>query len=116
MSSSGSADACDTHPNASIASQPERNTVRFIAGLRGKFTICLGLAGSERPARFETSPGSGHALEELVRVANARPQVLMAERRNQWIPFAPRLARASHLRPPLPRLFRSFRATGCRWN
>ena len=30
--------------------------------------ICLGLAGKPRPQRFETEPGSGHALETLHRV------------------------------------------------
>lgn len=38
-----------------------------------RFRICLGLAGSTRPQAFETSPGSGHALEELERVAHSRP-------------------------------------------
>jgi uncharacterized protein (TIGR03067 family) len=38
-----------------------------------RFTICLGLAGASRPARFATAPGSGHALEELVRTERARP-------------------------------------------
>lgn len=38
-----------------------------------RFTICLGLAGSQRPERFATKPGSGHALEKLVRVEHARP-------------------------------------------
>jgi uncharacterized protein (TIGR03067 family) len=38
-----------------------------------QFTICLGLVGAERPERFATSRGSGHALEELVRVEHARP-------------------------------------------
>jgi uncharacterized protein (TIGR03067 family) len=38
-----------------------------------QLTICLGLAGSFRPERFATSPGSGHALEALVRTENARP-------------------------------------------
>ncbi len=38
-----------------------------------RFTICLGLVGAERPERFATSRGSGHALEELVRVEHARP-------------------------------------------
>jgi uncharacterized protein (TIGR03067 family) len=38
-----------------------------------RFTICLGLAGAERPERFVTSRGSGHALEELERVEHARP-------------------------------------------
>ncbi len=35
--------------------------------------ICLGLAGSSRPEKFETAAGSGHALEDLVRVEHARP-------------------------------------------
>jgi len=35
--------------------------------------ICLGLAGSSRPEKFETTAGSGHALEDLVRVEHARP-------------------------------------------
>ena len=38
-----------------------------------RFKICLGLVGSERPESFVTSRGSGHALEELVRVEHARP-------------------------------------------
>jgi uncharacterized protein (TIGR03067 family) len=38
-----------------------------------RFTICLGLVGAQRPERFATSRGSGHALEELVRVEHARP-------------------------------------------
>lgn len=38
-----------------------------------RFTICLGLVGAARPERFATSPGSGHALEELARVERARP-------------------------------------------
>jgi uncharacterized protein (TIGR03067 family) len=38
-----------------------------------RFTLCLGLAGSTRPERFATTPGSGHALERLVRTGRARP-------------------------------------------
>jgi uncharacterized protein (TIGR03067 family) len=38
-----------------------------------RFTICLGLVGAARPERFATTPGSGHALEELMRVTHARP-------------------------------------------
>jgi uncharacterized protein (TIGR03067 family) len=38
-----------------------------------RFTICLGLVGARRPERFATTRGSGHALEELVRVEHARP-------------------------------------------
>jgi uncharacterized protein (TIGR03067 family) len=33
--------------------------------------ICLGSAGNSRPTSFATAPGSGHALETLVRVARA---------------------------------------------
>jgi uncharacterized protein (TIGR03067 family) len=39
-----------------------------------RFRICLGLAGARRPASFVTSPGSGHALEELIRVDDQRPR------------------------------------------
>lgn len=50
------------------------NRCEGLFGLDGdRFTICLGLAGSSRPQRFATAPGSGHALEELVRVEYARP-------------------------------------------
>ncbi len=38
-----------------------------------RLTFCLGLAGAKRPDRFVTGHGSGHALEELVRVNPARP-------------------------------------------
>jgi len=38
-----------------------------------RFTICLGLVGAARPECFATRRGSGHALEELVRVERARP-------------------------------------------
>jgi uncharacterized protein (TIGR03067 family) len=38
-----------------------------------RFRLCLGLVGSKRPERFATTPGSGHALEELVRKDSARP-------------------------------------------
>jgi len=38
-----------------------------------RFRLCLGLVGSKRPERFATTPGSGHALEELVRKDHARP-------------------------------------------
>jgi uncharacterized protein (TIGR03067 family) len=33
--------------------------------------ICLGSAGNPRPTSFATSPGSGHAVETLVRTARA---------------------------------------------
>jgi uncharacterized protein (TIGR03067 family) len=40
--------------------------------------ICLGLAGNSRPTSFATSPGSGHVLETLVRVAAAGSPPAMA--------------------------------------
>lgn len=33
----------------------------------GTWRICLGFAGRDRPTAFVTTPGSGHALETLVR-------------------------------------------------
>jgi uncharacterized protein (TIGR03067 family) len=38
------------------------------------FKICLGLTGRHRPSDFKTSPGSGHALENLRRVLRQRPE------------------------------------------
>jgi uncharacterized protein (TIGR03067 family) len=35
--------------------------------------FCLALGGAKRPAAFVTSPGSGHALEELTRLEKSRP-------------------------------------------
>ena len=37
-------------------------------------TLCLGLTGSPRPARFVTTAGSGHALQRLHRVSAVRPK------------------------------------------
>jgi uncharacterized protein (TIGR03067 family) len=39
-----------------------------------RFKICLGLTGAKRPSGFKTSPGSGHALENLRRVLKTRPK------------------------------------------
>jgi uncharacterized protein (TIGR03067 family) len=39
-----------------------------------RFKICLGLSGAKRPRGFKTSPGSGHALENLRRVLKTRPK------------------------------------------
>jgi uncharacterized protein (TIGR03067 family) len=38
------------------------------------FKICLGMTGAKRPSGFKTSPGSGHALENLRRVLKTRPK------------------------------------------
>ena len=72
--------------NIDVEQEPHHIDIDFVEGpeagnrsegifrLEGdRFTICLGLTGSPRPGRFETSRGSGHALEELVRVEHARP-------------------------------------------
>jgi len=44
-------------------------------------TFCLGLVGSSRPPAFATSAGSGHALERLRRVSDARPTDVTGGRR-----------------------------------
>jgi uncharacterized protein (TIGR03067 family) len=38
-----------------------------------RLTICLGFAGESRPKAFNTTRGSGHALEHLTRADHARP-------------------------------------------
>jgi uncharacterized protein (TIGR03067 family) len=51
------------------------------------FKICLGLVGSDRPSSFATTPGSGHALEDLRRVLKTRPEgVKGGTRQPQTIP------------------------------
>jgi uncharacterized protein (TIGR03067 family) len=69
-----------------VEKEPHRIDIDFIEGPEagnrceglfqldgGQLTFCLGLAGSSRPEHFATSPGSGHALEVLVRADSARP-------------------------------------------
>jgi len=55
------------------------------------WTICIGLAGVKRPARFAATPGSGHALETLTRaVAGAAAEQVepagepVAELEGEW--------------------------------
>jgi uncharacterized protein (TIGR03067 family) len=43
--------------------------------------LCLGLAGSSRPARFGTAEGSGHALERLRRISPDRPAAVSGGQR-----------------------------------
>jgi uncharacterized protein (TIGR03067 family) len=43
--------------------------------------LCLGVVGAERPKRFATTPGSGHALERLRRSSSARPPDVKGGRR-----------------------------------
>jgi uncharacterized protein (TIGR03067 family) len=69
-----------------VEADPHRIDIEFVEGPEaGKWsygiytldgddlTICLGVTGARRPERFTTSPGSGHALECLHRVSDARP-------------------------------------------
>jgi uncharacterized protein (TIGR03067 family) len=69
-----------------VEKEPHRIDIDFVEGpeagnrCEGLFqldgdqlTICLGLAGSSRPEKFATTPGTGHALEVLVRADSARP-------------------------------------------
>jgi len=69
-----------------VEATPKRIDIEFVEGpeegnwsygvyeLQGdRLTFCLGLVGSERPARFATETGSGHALEQLTRASAARP-------------------------------------------
>lgn len=72
-----------------VEEAPHRIDIEFVAGpeagnwsygiyeLDGDhFKICLGLTGASRPTGFVTSAGSGHALENLRRVLNARPNAV----------------------------------------
>jgi uncharacterized protein (TIGR03067 family) len=69
-----------------VEAEPHRIDIEFVEGpeagnhceglfeLDGdRFTLCLGLVGAPRPEHFATTPGSGHALERLVRIEHARP-------------------------------------------
>ena len=51
-------------------------------------TLCLGLAGARRPVAFATTPGSGHALEQLRRASASRPDHVTGGTR-QPAPAAP---------------------------
>lgn len=63
------------HIDIDFVEGPEAgNRCEGIFELNGdNFRLCLGLAGSQRPDKFATAPGSGHALEELVRADRTRP-------------------------------------------
>lgn len=69
-----------------VEADPPRIDIEFVEGpeadnwsyglytLDGdELTLCLELTGAQRPERFARSPGSGHALERLRRVSQARP-------------------------------------------
>jgi uncharacterized protein (TIGR03067 family) len=69
-----------------VETEPQQIDIDFIEGpesgnrCEGLFqlsgdqvTFCLGLVGADRPERFSTTRGSGHALEVLVRADSGRP-------------------------------------------
>lgn len=58
-----------------VAGPEAGSTSRGICRLDGNdaITLCLPLGGSQRPAGFATTPGSGFALETLRRASRARP-------------------------------------------
>jgi uncharacterized protein (TIGR03067 family) len=58
-----------------IAGPEAGNTCYGIFTLeRDELALCLGLVGATRPQSFATHAGSGHALEHLRRVSDARPE------------------------------------------
>jgi uncharacterized protein (TIGR03067 family) len=70
-----------------VEQRPHRIDIEFVEGPEAgnwsygifevngdDFKLCLGLTGASRPTAFTTSPGSGHALENLHRVVKARPE------------------------------------------
>ncbi len=72
--------------NINVEAQPHEIDIEFVAGpeagnwnygifrLNGDvLEICLDLNGKPRPAKFSSSPGSGHAFETLKRTSMARP-------------------------------------------
>lgn len=58
-----------------------------------ELTLCLGLTGAPRPARFSTSKHSGHALQRFHRVAGTRPVGVTGGKRT---------TRAAAAAPPSP--------------
>jgi uncharacterized protein (TIGR03067 family) len=69
-----------------VEAVPNRIDIEFVEGpeagnrceglfeLEGdRLTLCLGLVDAPRPESFVSAPGSGHALEQLVRIEHARP-------------------------------------------
>lgn len=72
--------------NIDVEAEPCRIDIEFIEGPEAGqwsygiyefngdvLTFCLGLTGASRPEGFVTSPGSGHALEQLTRASTDRP-------------------------------------------
>ncbi|MBI3447450.1 MAG: TIGR03067 domain-containing protein [Acidobacteria bacterium] len=85
--------------NIDVEVEPHHIDIEFVAGpeagnwsygiyelSRDSLTICLGLTGAKRPVRFATAPGSGHALETLVR---RRSGALKLDPEKAVTPFEP---------------------------
>jgi uncharacterized protein (TIGR03067 family) len=68
-------EASPSHIDIEFVEGPEAGSTCFgLFELSGhQLTLCLGLVGSSRPARFATQANRGHALERLQRVSTTRP-------------------------------------------
>jgi uncharacterized protein (TIGR03067 family) len=60
-----------------------------------ELVLCLGLVGCSRPTTFNTSPGSGHALERLRRSSSARPADVDGGRRRESAAPVPSIVAAA---------------------
>ncbi len=104
-----------------VETEPPRIDIDFIEGpeagqrCEGLFqldgdqlTFCLGLVGSGRPEQFATAPGSGHALEVLVRADAGRPPGVDGGKPAAGVPMPAKVADpdgfAAVLTPNLERL------------
>jgi uncharacterized protein (TIGR03067 family) len=85
-----------------VEADPARIDIEFVEGPdagnwsygifrleRADLRFCLGVVGAERPARFATTPGSGHALERLRRSSAARPVGVRGGQRTAAAPVSP---------------------------
>jgi uncharacterized protein (TIGR03067 family) len=92
--------------NVDVEADPAQIDIEFVEGpeagnwsygiyeLGGdSLTICLGLTGAKRPTAFTTKPGTGHALETLVRRRTSSP----VETPQPAVEFEP--SPAEHLAP-----------------
>lgn len=73
--------------NINVEADPHEIDIEFVAGPEAgnwnfgifrvegdQLELCLDMNGKPRPARFGTSPGTGHAYEKLIRSSHSRPE------------------------------------------
>lgn len=93
-----------------VEAKPARIDIEFVEGpeaggfsygiyaLDGaSLTLCLGLVGSDRPAAFKTTKGSGHALEKLRRSHASAPAGVTGGKRQAKTSYPP----AENAGPPV---------------